>query len=151
MTTPAEVRMQKLWVCFWREVDGQDLLEHTLLLAAILLASVALMMNVARGASAIWTQTAVTLNQGGGGPGLAGSRASDRKLSEASPATAAVSTGELVVAGATVAVLSWLLWHAETVGPARPDPPPTPQPKKLAEAMVLRRRRSTKPDEPLAS
>ena len=143
--------MQKVWVRFWREVDGQDLLEHTLLLAAILLASVALMMNVARGASEIWTQTAVTLHQGGGGPGLAGSGVSDGKLSEASPPTAAVSTAEMVVAGATVAVLSWLLWHAETIGPARPDPPLTPQPKNLAEAMVLRRRRSTKPDEPHTS
>jgi Flp pilus assembly pilin Flp len=143
--------MHKVWVRFGREVDGQDLLEYTFLLAAILLASVALMMNVAPGASAIWAQTAVTLNQERGGPAGAGSTVSDRKLSAASPPTEAVSTAEMVVAGATVAVLSWLLWQAETIGPAHPDPPLTPQPKKLTAAVVLRRRGSTGPDEPLAS
>lgn len=149
-------RIQKLWVRFGRDVDGQDLLEYTSLLAVILLASVALMMNVAPGAGAIWIQTTATLNQADGGPAAAGSRGADGKLPNAikgaSPATAAFSTAEVVVAGATVAVLSWLLWNAETSGPARPDSLPTPQPKKLTEAAALwRRRRPTGPDEPLAS
>src|SRR6266851_5894617 len=98
MTTPAGGRMHNVWVRFGREVDGQDLLEYTFLLAAILLASVALMMNVAPGASAIWAQTAVTLNQERGGPAEAGSTVSYRKLSAASPPTAAVNTAEMVVA-----------------------------------------------------
>lgn len=148
--------MYKFWVRFGREVGGQDLLEYTFLLAVILLASVALMMNVASGADAIWTQTTATLNQVDGGPAAAGSRGTDEKrpdaVKEASPATAAFSTAEVVVAGATVAVLSWLLWNAETGGPARPDPLPTPQPKNLTDAAALsRRRRPADPDEPLAS
>jgi len=150
---PGRSRMQKLWVRFGREVDGQDLLEYTFLLAVILLASVALMMNVGPGASAIWNQTTVTLNQGGGGPAASGPRAADRKLpeadKEAGPAAAASSTAEVVVVGATVAVLSWLLWNAETSGPARPDPPP--QPKQLTEAAALWRRRPTDPDKPIAN
>ena len=149
-------RIQKLWVRFGREAGGQDLLEYTFLLAVNLLASVALMMSVAPGASAIWTQTTATLNQADGGPAAAASRGTDGKppnpIKEASPATAAFSTAEVVVAGATVAMLSWLLWNAETSGPARPDPLPTPQPKKLTEAAALsRRRRPADPDEPLAS
>jgi len=148
--------MQKLWIRFRREVDGQDLLEYTFLLAVILLASLALMVNVAPGASAIWAQTGVTLNQATGGPAAAGSRVTDRNLPvdairKASPATGAFSTPEVVVAGATVAVLSWLLWYAESSGPAAPDQPLTPQPKKLTEATVLWRRRPTDSDEPLAS
>ena len=147
--------MHKLWVRFGREVDGQDLLEYTFLLAAILLASVALMMNLAPGAGAIWIQTTATLNQADGGPTAAGSRGTDGKLSvavkEASPAAAAFSTAEVVVAGATVTVLSWLLWNAETSGPARPDPLPTPQPKKLTEAAALSRRRRPADSEPITS
>ena len=147
-------RMQKLWVRLGREVDGQDLLEYTFLLATILLASVALMMNFAPGASAIWIQTTATLNQADRGPAAA--RVTDRKLpadagKEASPATAASSIAELVLSGATVAVLSWLLWHAETTGPAGPDPFPAPQPKKLTEAAALWRRRPTDPDKPVAN
>ena len=143
-----------LWVRLGREVGGQDLLEYTFLLATILLASVALMMNIAPGASAIWIQTTATLNQADGGPAAA--RVTDRKLSadagkEANPATVASSTPEMVVAGATVAVLLWLLWHAETTGPTRPDPFPAPQPKKLTEAAVLWRRRPTDPDKPVAN
>jgi Flp pilus assembly pilin Flp len=133
---PGRSRMQKLWVRFGREVDGQDLLEYTFLLAVILLASVALMMNVGPGASAIWNQTTVTLNQGGGGPAASGPRAADRKLPEADKE-------------AGPAVLSWLLWNAETSGPARPDPPP--QPKQLTEAAALWRRRPTDPDKPIAN
>ena len=149
-------RIQKLWVRFGREVDGQDLLEYTFLLAVILLASVALMINVAPGAGAIWTQTTATLHQADSSPAAAGSGGTDRKvpdaIREASPATAAVSTAEVVVAGATVAVLSWLLWNAETSGPARPDPLPTPQHKKLTEAAALsRRRRPRDTGEPRAS
>ena len=148
-------RIRKLWVRFGREVEGQDLLEYTFLLATILLASVALMMNVASGASAIWIQTTATLNQADGGPAASGPRATDRKLpeanKEASPGAAALSTADMVLAGATVAVLSWLLWHAETIGPAHPDPPTTPQPKKLTETAVLWRRRPTDPDKPVAN
>jgi Flp pilus assembly pilin Flp len=153
--------MQKLWIRFRREVDGQDLLEYTFLLAAILLASVALMMNISPGANAIWAQTGVTLDQAGGGPAAAGSRVPDRSLpadaikgdalKKASPAGGAFSTPEMVVAGATVAVLSWLLWYAESSGPARSDQLPMPQSKKLAEATVAWRRRPTDYDGPLVS
>jgi hypothetical protein len=145
-------RIQKLWVRFGREVDGQDLLEYTFLLAFILLASVAFMLNIAPGASAIWAQTGVTLDQAGGGPAAAGSRDLPVDANKkASPATAAFSTTDVVVAGATVAVLSGLLWYSETSLPAGPDQPPTPQPKQLTEAVALRRRRPTDSDESLAS
>lgn len=153
--------MRKLWIRFRREADGQDLLEYTFLLAVILLASAALMMNISPGASAIWAQTGVTLDQAGGGRVVAGSRVTDRNLpadaskddaiKKASLARGAFSTPEMVVAGTTVAVLSWLLWYAESSGPARPDQPPAPQAKKLAEAAVAWRRRPTKYNGPLAS
>ena len=143
-------RIQKLWVRFGREADGQDLLEYTFLLAFILLASVAFMMNVAPGASAIWAQTGVTLDRAG--PAAAGARDVPVDASKkANPATAAFSTTDVVVAGATVAVLSGLLWYSETSLPAGPDQPPTPQPKQFLEAVPLRRRRPTDSDEPLAS
>src|SRR5689334_13570986 len=76
-------RMQKLWIRLGREVDGQDLLEYTFLLAVILLASVALMMNVASGSGTIWTQTTATLNKADGGSTTAGSRGTDGKPPDA--------------------------------------------------------------------
>ncbi len=145
-------RIQKLLVRFGREVDGQDLLEYTFLLGFILLASVAFMMNLAAGASAIWAQTGVTLDQAGGGPAAAGSRDLPVDANKkASPATAAFSTTDVVVAGATVAVLSGLLWYSETSLPAGPDQPPTPQPKKLTGVVARWRRRPVDSDESLAS
>jgi len=153
--------MRKLWIRFRHEADGQDLLEYTFLLAVILLASVALMMNISPGASAIWAQTGVTLDQAGGGPVVAGSRVPERNLpadvskgdafKKASPDRGAFSTPEMVVAGTTVAVLSWLLWYAESSGPARPDQPPAPQAKKLVEPAVAWRRRPANYNGPLAS
>ena len=143
-------RIQKLWVRFGREVDGQDLLEYTFLLAFILLASVAFMMNVAPGASAIWAQTGVTLDQAGPAAGGARDLPVDANK-KASPATDSFSTTDVVVAGATVAVLLGLLWYSETSVPAGPDQLPAPQPKKLIGAVSLRRRNSTDSDESLAS
>jgi len=150
------LRMQKLWIRFRREADGQDLLEYTFLLAVILLASVALMMNIAPGANKIWAQTGFTLDQWGGAPTAARPSVTDSNLpidsiKKASPEAAASSTPEVIVAGVTVAVLSWLLWYAEISEPASPDQLPTPQPEKPTQAMARWRRRPTDSDGPLAS
>ena len=47
----------KLLKSFLREDQGQDLVEYTLLLAFVCLASAALFINTGQGISAIWTTT----------------------------------------------------------------------------------------------
>jgi len=45
----------QLWKRFWNEEDGQDLVEYTLLLAFVALASAALFINAGASISNIWT------------------------------------------------------------------------------------------------
>jgi Flp pilus assembly pilin Flp len=47
--------MKKLLVRFVREEEGQDLIEYTLLLAFVCLASAALFINAGKNMNAIWT------------------------------------------------------------------------------------------------
>jgi len=46
-----------LLTSFWRDDHGQDLIEYTLLLAFVALASAALMMGAGGSVSNIWTTT----------------------------------------------------------------------------------------------
>ncbi len=45
----------QLWKRFWNEEDGQDLVEYTLLLAFVALASAALFIGAGTSVSSIWT------------------------------------------------------------------------------------------------
>lgn len=45
----------QLWKRFWNEEDGQDLVEYTLLLAFVALASAALFIGAGGSVSSIWT------------------------------------------------------------------------------------------------
>ena len=47
---------------FWKEEDGQDLIEYTLLLAMVCLASAALMIGSSDAVDGIWTTTQNNLN-----------------------------------------------------------------------------------------
>jgi Flp pilus assembly pilin Flp len=47
--------MKNLLIRFLREEDGQDLIEYTLLLAFVCLASAALFINAGTNMAAIWT------------------------------------------------------------------------------------------------
>jgi len=49
--------MKKLMVRFIQEEQGQDLVEYTLLLAFVCLASAALFINAGTSMAGIWTQT----------------------------------------------------------------------------------------------
>ena len=49
--------MKKLMANFLREEQGQDLVEYTLLLAFVCLASAALFINAGTSMAGIWTQT----------------------------------------------------------------------------------------------
>ncbi len=51
----------QLWKRFWNEEDGQDLVEYTLLLAFIALASAALFIGAGTSVSTIWTQASTRL------------------------------------------------------------------------------------------
>jgi Flp pilus assembly pilin Flp len=53
----------QLWNRFWKEEDGQDLVEYTLLLAFIALASAALFISAGESVSSIWTQAETRLSQ----------------------------------------------------------------------------------------
>jgi len=46
--------MKQLFICFLREEDGQDLIEYTLLLGFVALASAALFIGAGQSASTIW-------------------------------------------------------------------------------------------------
>lgn len=46
---------------FWREEEGQDLIEYTLLLAFVCLASAALFINAGQSISGIWNVANTTL------------------------------------------------------------------------------------------
>jgi len=45
----------QLWKRFWNEEDGQDLVEYTLLLAFVALASAALFIGAGTSVSEIWS------------------------------------------------------------------------------------------------
>jgi Flp pilus assembly pilin Flp len=47
---------------FWKEEDGQDLVEYTLLLAMVCLASAALMIGSGGAVEGIWTLTSNNLS-----------------------------------------------------------------------------------------
>jgi Flp pilus assembly pilin Flp len=46
--------MREVWRRFWREEQGQDLIEYTLLLAFVALVSAALFIGAGQSASSIW-------------------------------------------------------------------------------------------------
>jgi len=54
--------MKNLFVRFLREEQGQDLVEYTLLLAFVCLASAALFISAGGSINAIWAQANSTLN-----------------------------------------------------------------------------------------
>lgn len=53
----------QLWKRFWNEEDGQDLVEYTLLLAFVALASAALFINAGGSINSIWTSANSRLAQ----------------------------------------------------------------------------------------
>ena len=55
--------MKDFFLRFIREDRGQDLLEYTLLLAFVCLASAALFIGVGRNVAAIWGYTSTTMQQ----------------------------------------------------------------------------------------
>jgi Flp pilus assembly pilin Flp len=52
----------QLWKRFWNEEDGQDLVEYTLLLAFVALASAALFIGAGTSINAIWSTANQQLN-----------------------------------------------------------------------------------------
>jgi Flp pilus assembly pilin Flp len=52
----------QLWKRFWNEEDGQDLVEYTLLLAFVALASAALFISAGGNINVIWTTANQQLN-----------------------------------------------------------------------------------------
>ena len=56
--------MKQLLLGFLREETGQDLVEYTLLLAFVLIASAALYINAGGSVSGIWTTANAQLNSG---------------------------------------------------------------------------------------
>lgn len=46
---------------FWKEEDGQDLIEYTLLMAFVALASAALFIGAGKSVTGIWSSTASQL------------------------------------------------------------------------------------------
>jgi Flp pilus assembly pilin Flp len=57
--------MKQLIRQFVREEEGQDLVEHTLLLAFVCLASAALFIGAGKSMASIWTDTNVILTNAG--------------------------------------------------------------------------------------
>ncbi len=53
----------QLWKRFWNEEDGQDLVEYTLLLAFVALASAALFIGAGNTVSTIWSSANSRLEQ----------------------------------------------------------------------------------------
>ena len=53
--------MKTMLMNFWHDEQGQDLIEYTLLLAFVCLASAALMTNAGRSVGTIWNATSTTL------------------------------------------------------------------------------------------
>ena len=57
--------MKQLFLRFVREEEGQDLVEYTLLLAFVCLASAALFINAGKSTATIWTDTNTILTNAG--------------------------------------------------------------------------------------
>jgi len=53
----------QLWNRFWKEEDGQDLVEYTLLLAFVALASAALFISAGGEVTNIWSAACTRLGQ----------------------------------------------------------------------------------------
>jgi Flp pilus assembly pilin Flp len=51
------------WNKFWQDQLGQDMVEYSLLLAFVCLASAALFIGVGRNVAAIWGYTSTTMQQ----------------------------------------------------------------------------------------
>jgi len=49
--------MKKFWGSLWREEQGQDLIEYTLMLAFVALASAALFSSAGTSINQIWSKT----------------------------------------------------------------------------------------------
>jgi Flp pilus assembly pilin Flp len=49
------------WKALWREEDGQDLVEYSLLLAVIALGAVALLSSTSKGINSLWSTISTTL------------------------------------------------------------------------------------------
>jgi Flp pilus assembly pilin Flp len=49
------------WRTFWKQDQGQDLIEYTLLMAFVALASAALFMGAGASVKSIWTKSNTTL------------------------------------------------------------------------------------------
>lgn len=54
--------MRTFWHAFWRDDRGQDLIEYTLLMAFVALASAALFIGAGGSIKGIWTQTSTQLS-----------------------------------------------------------------------------------------
>jgi Flp pilus assembly pilin Flp len=52
---------------FWKEDQGQDLIEYTLLMAFVALASAALFLGAGSSIKGIWSQTAANLSSANSG------------------------------------------------------------------------------------
>ena len=53
--------MKQMMMRFWREESGQDLIEYTLLLAFIALASASLFLSAGNSVNGVWTSGSSTL------------------------------------------------------------------------------------------
>ena len=51
------------WKSFWQNQSGQDMVEYSLLLAFVCLASAALFIGVGRNVAAIWGYTSTSMQQ----------------------------------------------------------------------------------------
>jgi len=65
--------MKQLFLRFVREEEGQDLVEYTLLLAFVCLASAALFINAGKSMATIWVDTNTILNSAAGVAGAVAS------------------------------------------------------------------------------
>ena len=54
--------MVELMQSLWRDEDGQDLIEYTLLMAFVALSSAALFINAGTSVSRVWSTTNTTLS-----------------------------------------------------------------------------------------
>jgi pilus assembly protein Flp/PilA len=53
--------MKTFWIRFWKETDGQDLVEYALIVAAIALAMIAAVQGVVRALSSVYESIATGL------------------------------------------------------------------------------------------
>ena len=53
--------MKKFWYRFWKETEGQDLVEYALIVAAIALVMIGVLRNVAIALSSVYTSITTAL------------------------------------------------------------------------------------------